>query len=131
MNGHGAIIEMFGGCHHAEGKVGIAIIVFTTWGWRWVRPLEISTHSSVGFIFEDGYQEIWEAREGQSWQGPIDVEKVKAWEGRNPKKRRFTIYPIPMDLISQESMERKKEFSMLITGGFLIFRSPKLVFKLL
>lgn len=94
--GHGKIVGMFGGCHSCtEGVVGKAIIACTTFVWRWFRPLEVSTHSSVGFIYEDGYREIFEAREGKSWQGPIPVEKVVAWAARNPKKRRFTMYDIP------------------------------------
>jgi hypothetical protein len=71
-----------------------------------VRPRSVSTHSSVGFVYQDGYREIYEAREGKSWQGPIPVSKVEAWAARN-KKRRFTMYDIPKHLISQESMVRK------------------------
>lgn len=110
MKEHGNIVGMFGGCHRAEGFVAGAIMVFTTWPWRWFKPKKVSGHSSVGFIYEDGYREIYEAREGKSWQGPIPVEKVRKWVARNPKKRRFTTYDIPSDLLSRIDMTQKKKF---------------------
>lgn len=109
MNHHGAIIGMFGGCHRSEGVIGTAIMVFTTWPWHWVRPRNVASHSSVGFIYEDGYREIFEAREGKSWQGPIPVSKVEAWVLRNPKKRRFTMYDLPSYMIDMEAALRKRK----------------------
>lgn len=107
MNHHGPIIGMFGGCHRAEGFVAAVIMVFTTWFWRWFKPMDVSTHSSVGFIYADGHREIYESREGKCWLGPIPVEKVEAWVARKPKKRRFTMYDIPAYLISGEAARRK------------------------
>ena len=104
---HGAPIGMFGGCHRSAGLVGNAIMVFTTWAWRWFKPSQVASHSSVGFIYADGYREIYEAREGKSWQGPIPVQLVKAWEARDPKKRRFTMYDIPAYLICDEGACRR------------------------
>jgi hypothetical protein len=99
--GHGRIVGVFGGCHRAPGAVGAAITAFTTAVHRWFKPMGVSTHSSVGFLYEDGYREIFEAREGKSWQGPIPVSKVHAWVAREPSKRRFTMYDIPTCLIDE------------------------------
>lgn len=107
-NAHGKIVGLFGGCHHAPGFVGTSIVVFTTWPWRWFRKKKVSTHSSVGVIYEDGYRELYEAREGKSWQGPIPVSKVEEWVARKPKQRRFTMYDIPADMISADAMNRKR-----------------------
>lgn len=107
---HGKIVAIFGGCHSSlDGLLGKAIVVFTTWPWRWFKMLKVSTHSSVGFQYEDGYEEIFEAREGKSWQGPIDATRVDEWVRRKPRKRRFTKYYIPDHLIGQEGLERKYE----------------------
>jgi hypothetical protein len=104
--GHGAPVGMFGGCHRAPGFIGGAIMVFTTWPWRWAKSRKVATHSSVGFIYQDGYREIYEAREGKSWQGPIPVWKVEAWAAKEPK-RRFSMYDIPGYLVSADSACRK------------------------
>lgn len=109
MIDHGKPIGMFGGCHRSDGFLAIAIMVCTTWFWRWFKPLEVSSHSSEGFIYCDGYREIYEAREGKSWQGPIPVDKVEAWVARNPSKRRFTMYDIPDYLIDKKAARRKKD----------------------
>lgn len=109
----GGPVGMFGGCHSTtEGIVGPAIIACTTWFPRWLRPLAVSTHTSVGFIYADGYREIFEAREGKSWQGPIPVEKVEAWVARNQSRRRFTMYDIPRPLIDQSIAGRKHALAM-------------------
>ncbi len=108
MNVHGEITEMFGGCHSAlDGTIGKAIVIFTTWPWRWLKALKVSTHSSVGFVYADGFEVIFEAREGKSWQGPIPASKVDAWVRRNPKKRRFTRHYIPEHYLSRKEMQKK------------------------
>lgn len=104
--GHGRIIGMFMGCHRAPGKLGVAITVCTTWIWRWFKPAAVATHSSVGFIYQDGYREIFEAREPKNWQGPIPVDRVLAWVNRK-KGRRFTMYDIPTYLLDARAAERK------------------------
>lgn len=109
MNYHGPIVGMFGGCHRSDGFLAKAIMVCTTWFWRWFRRMEVASHSSVGFIYADGYRELYEAREGKSWQGPIPVSKVLAWVERNPKKRRFTMYDLPSYLIEMEATLQKKK----------------------
>jgi hypothetical protein len=98
---------MFGGCHRSGGFIAGAITVFTTWPWRWIKPRKVSSHSSVGFIYQDGYREIFEAREGKSWQGPIPVSKVLDWVSRDPKKRRFTMYDIPEYMIDGAAARKK------------------------
>lgn len=105
-SGHGRIVGMFMGCHRAGGALGTAITVCTTWVWRWFKPSKVSTHSSVGFIYQDGYREIFEAREPNNWQGPISVERVLAWVNRK-KGRRFTMYDVPAYLIDHNAAERK------------------------
>lgn len=112
---HGRIMAVFGGCHRSDGGLAVAITICTTWMWRWFKASEVSTHSSVGFVYEDGYREIFEAREGKSWQGPIPVSKVLAWEHRN-KKRRFTMYTVPSCMISQEEAVKKYKFCMSKIG---------------
>lgn len=113
---HGRVIGVFGGCHRDGGLVGTSIMIFTTWFWRWFNPTNISTHSSIGFIYQDGYREIFEAREGRSWQGPIPVERVQAWVSRNPKKRRFTMYDIPSDIIDPGTAAMRYNFCMRMLG---------------
>lgn len=113
---HGRIIGVFGGCHHDGGLISNSIMVFTTWPWRWLRPMEVSTHSSVGFIYQDGYREIFEAREGKSWQGPIPVSKVQDWVSRDPKRRRFTMYDIPSDIIDPGTAAMRYTFCMRMLG---------------
>ena len=113
---HGRIIGVFGGCHHDGGLIGNSIMVFTTWPWRWLMPMKVSTHSSVGFIYQDGYREIFEAREGKSWQGPIPVSKVQAWVSRDPKRRRFTMYDIPSDIIDPGTAAMRYNFCMRMLG---------------
>lgn len=103
---HGPVVGMFGGCHRSSGAVASAITIFTTWPRRWFQPRKVASHSSVGFIYQDGYREIYEAREGKSWQGPIPVSKVEEWAHRN-KKRRFTMYDIPVYLIADRSARQK------------------------
>ena len=98
---------MFGGCHRGDGFLAAAITAFTTWPWRWFKPRKVSTHSSVGFVYPDGRREIYEAREGQSWQGPIAVETVQNWVARKPKKRRFTMYDIPAYKLNAVEAARK------------------------
>ena len=128
MNYHGPVIGMFGGCHRSNGFIGAAIMVFTTWAWRWFKPIKVSTHSSVGFIYEDGYREIFEAREGKSWQGPIPVHKVDAWVARNPSKRRFTMYDIPDYLIPMEIalLKRLRCISMLEVWIYSLKQLPRM-----
>ena len=110
---HGPIVAMFGGCHsNTKGPVGKAIIGFTTWPWRWFKPKAVSTHSSVGFRFQDGHEVIFEAREGKSWQGPIPVEKVEAWVRRDPKTRRFTKYYVPNHYMTMGTMQLKYDLCM-------------------
>ena len=113
---HGRIIGVFGGCHHDGGLIGNSIMVFTTGFWRWFKPIDVSTHSSVGFIYQDGYREIFEAREGKSWQGPIPVSKVQAWVSRDPKRRRFTMYDIPSDIIDPGTAAMRYNFCMRMLG---------------
>jgi len=119
---------MFGGCHHAEGVVGAAIVAGTTFFWRWFKSLVVSTHSSVGFVYEDGYREIFEAREGKSWQGPIPASKVIAWQRRNPKKRRFTMYDIPLYLIDAEDClsKRRQCEAMLKVWTYSLKQLPRM-----
>lgn len=113
---HGRIVGIFGGCHHDGGLIGNSIMAFTTWPWRWLRPMDVSTHSSVGFIYQDGYREIFEAREGKSWQGPIPVSKVQDWVSRDPKRRRFTMYDIPSDIIDPGTAAMRYNFCMRMLG---------------
>lgn len=128
MPGHGALVGMFGGCHRSEGVVGAAIMVFTTWPWRWARPRSVASHSSVGFIYEDGYREIFEAREGKSWQGPIPVSKVEAWAARNPGRRRFTMYDIPHYMIDMAAALRKRRrcVEMLGVWRYSLIQLPRM-----
>jgi hypothetical protein len=110
MNYHGAVVGVFGGCHACyDGFIGHAIMIFTMPFWRWFKRLRVSTHSSIGFIYEDGYREIYEAREGKSWQGPISVERVQNWVKRSPKTRRFTMYDIPDYMVDMASALRKRK----------------------
>lgn len=125
---HGKIIGMFGGCHHAGGALGAAIVACTTWSWRWLKPGKVSTHSSVGFIFEDGFRMIFEAREPNAWQGPIPVDKVVAWVAREPKKRRFTMYDIPEYMIDAAAAQRKYDRSqaMLRVWDYSVKQLPRM-----
>ena len=108
MSYHGRIVKMFGGCHACyDGFLGTAIMVSTTWFWSWFKRLKVPTHASIGFQYEDGYEEIFEAREGKSWQGPIPVAKVEAWALRNPKKRAFRKYYYPSYFLSEDEMQMK------------------------
>jgi hypothetical protein len=124
---HGNIVGMFGGCHRSSGFIGGAIMVATTWPWRWFKPSKVSSHSSIGFIYSDGYREIFEAREGKSWQGPIPVDKVERWVAEN-KKRRFTMYDIPDNMISIESMSRKylRCEAMLTVWTYSMMQLPRM-----
>lgn len=128
MTDHGAIVGMFGGCHRSDGAVGAAIMVCTSWFWRWFKPRKVSTHSSVGFIYEDGYREIFEAREGKSWQGPIPVSKVHAWVARNPHKRRFTMYALPGYLIPMNIaiLKRRRCVAMLEVWTYSLPQLPRM-----
>jgi len=109
MNEHGKIIGMFGGCHHCSDTLaGKIIVFFTSPPWHW-KGKKTATHSSVGFIYDNGYREIYEAREGKSWQGPIPVTKVKRWVKRSPETRRFTMYDIPEFHIDAEKAASKKD----------------------
>lgn len=126
--GHGKLVGMFGGCHHSEGFVGAAIVACTTFLPRWFRSIKVSTHSSVGFIYADGYREIFEAREGKSWQGPIPVYKVEDWVARMPKKRRFTMYDIPDCMInaSMTAMRWNLCYRQLSVWTYSLFQLPRM-----
>ena len=125
---HGPIIGMFGGCHRGNGFIAGSITYYTTWPWRWFRASKVSTHSSIGFIYANGYREIYEAREGQSWQGPIPIAKVRAWQLRKKKKRRFTMYDIPAHLIDMVEADKKHDYceSKLGVWSYSLFQLPRM-----
>ncbi len=124
---HGPPIAMFGGCHRSAGPLGVAIMLCTTWPWRWLKPGQVSTHSGVGFVYRDGHREIYEAFEGAGWRGPIPVLKVEGWVSRN-KRRRFTMYDIPEYLISPDAATYKLKRCEALMGvwRYSIWQLPRM-----